>query len=167
MIINNNVLLFYFQCFLYTSKTQEDRCNKKLNKKKVCYKQVNSSASQTSSSSSSSSKRTSSSSISSSSSSSNKKRSFKMTSSFNRKTQPTAPPSGLVLFNTEEQSDLVFLVGNSSEKMWRFPAHTFIVKEASPVFKWLVESQNNNKENSKIQCCITCCQPETFHIIMR
>ncbi|CAG2111666.1 unnamed protein product, partial [Medioppia subpectinata] len=59
--------------------------------------------------------------------------------------QPSAPSPGLVLFNSEEQSDIVFLVGEDEANIWRFPAHSFIVENASPIFKAIVDS--TDREN--------------------
>lgn len=53
---------------------------------------------------------------------------------------PSAPAPGLVLFNSEEQSDLIFNVGTSQGEIWRIPAHSFVLASSSPVFAKLVES---------------------------
>lgn len=56
---------------------------------------------------------------------------------------PSAPAPGLVLFNSEEQSDIIFNVGTSDEEIWRIPAHSFVVASASPVFAKLVHSDES------------------------
>lgn len=54
---------------------------------------------------------------------------------------PSAPAPGLVLYNSEEQSDLIFNVGPSNDgEVWRIPAHSFVIACASPVFAKLVDS---------------------------
>ncbi|KAI1303102.1 BTB/POZ domain-containing protein 6 [Halotydeus destructor] len=88
---------------------------------------------------------------------------------------PSAPSPGLVLFNTEEQSDIVFNVGTDQDvlgggkSVWRFPAHSFILAEASPVFADIIRTQldhygsmmSGNKPEIFIHC-----QPEIFHIVL-
>lgn len=87
---------------------------------------------------------------------------------------PSAPSPGLVLFNTEEQSDIVFTVGIDQEAInthtaWRFPAHSFIVAEASPIFAEMIRTQVDPyrgipgvKPEIRIHC-----PPEIFHILLR
>lgn len=88
---------------------------------------------------------------------------------------PSAPSPGLVLYNTEEQSDIVFTVGAdaeafASQSAWRFPAHSFIVAEASPVFAEIIRTQLDLYRlavpGSKPEICIQC-PPEIFHILLR
>lgn len=89
--------------------------------------------------------------------------------------QPSAPSPGLVLFNCEEQSDIIFNVGIDQDVIngktcWRFPAHSFIVAEASSVFAAVIRTQldqygiimSGNKPEIFIHC-----QPEIFHIMLR
>ena len=80
---------------------------------------------------------------------------------------PSAPSPGLVLFNNEEQSDLVFLVGKDESKLWRFPAHSFILEDASSFFKAIASAneKNSNKETREIR--INWCEPDTFHAILK
>jgi len=87
---------------------------------------------------------------------------------------PSAPSPGLVLFNNEEESDIIFIVTkdiNSNQDKWRFPAHSFIMKDASPVFQTIIQLVNqepafptdsNNKPLINLQC-----PPEIFHMMMR
>ncbi|XP_054168895.1 BTB/POZ domain-containing protein 6-B-like [Oppia nitens] len=91
--------------------------------------------------------------------------------------QPTAPSPGLVLFNSEEHSDIVFMVSNDSRPVWRFPAHSFIVENASPVFKAIVDSGGggggfggaDRTADAKQQHIkqINYCEPEIFYVILR
>ena len=81
---------------------------------------------------------------------------------------PSAPSVGLVLFNNEEQSDIIFLVGKDDTNLWRFPAHSFILEDASPFFKAILtarHSQNENKDNREIR--INWCEHESFHVILK
>ena len=105
---------------------------------------------------------------------------------------PSAPSPGLVLFNSEEHSDIVFNVGVANESTWRFPAHSFIVAEASPVFESIVNSQRDQINSYSTRRSLTPngqhlqptmtgekedemmkpeifvhCQPEIFHLMMR
>ncbi|KAJ6221627.1 hypothetical protein RDWZM_000172 [Blomia tropicalis] len=77
-------------------------------------------------------------------------------------TIPSAPSPGLVLFNNEEQSDLVFLVGKEEQKLWRFPAHSFLLKDVSPFFKAISSAA---KEQREIR--VNWVEPDTFHIILK
>lgn len=83
---------------------------------------------------------------------------------------PSAPSPGLVLFNTEEQSDIVFNVGVDQEgghgSVWRFPAHIFIVAEASPVLATLIQHELDAHPGRKPEIPIHC-QPEIFQIMLR
>ncbi|CAG2107514.1 unnamed protein product, partial [Medioppia subpectinata] len=83
--------------------------------------------------------------------------------------QPSAPSPGLVLFNSEEQSDIVFLVGEDEANIWRFPAHSFIVENASPIFKAIVDSTDRSSAavDRQITKKINYCKPEIFRIILR
>ena len=80
---------------------------------------------------------------------------------------PSAPSPGLVLFNTEDQSDIVFNVGTSDGETWRFPAHSFIVGDASPVFEHIINSQRQANLNGSKPEIFVHCQPETFHAMLR
>lgn len=86
---------------------------------------------------------------------------------------PSAPDPGLVLFNTEEQSDIIFNVG-IDESTWRFPAHSFIVAEASDVFMSIVNSHRDHLNSNMINSSSekkpeihVHCQPEIFHLMLR
>ncbi|CAG2176612.1 unnamed protein product [Oppiella nova] len=81
--------------------------------------------------------------------------------------QPSAPSPGLVLFNSEEQSDIVFMVGNEGEPSWRIPAHSFIVENASPVFKAIVDTTDRTGQQQTTIRQINYCKPEVFRIILR
>lgn len=83
---------------------------------------------------------------------------------------PSAPSHSSLLFNNEEQSDLVFLVGMDETNVWRFPVHSCVIQEASPLFKDIVcaeNSDNNNNLIDKPQVKINWCDPDTFHIILK
>lgn len=81
---------------------------------------------------------------------------------------PSAPSPGLVLYNNEEQADLAFLVGQNDSKLWRFPAHSFILEDASSFFKALamtVKDKNSNAETKEIR--INWCEHDIFDIILK
>lgn len=79
-------------------------------------------------------------------------------------TGPSAPCLGLVLYNNEEQADVVFLVG-PDHKPWRFPAHSVILLEASSFFKDLLShcDPNNNQRNIQIDWC----DPTSFEAVLK
>jgi hypothetical protein len=83
---------------------------------------------------------------------------------------PSAPSPGLLLFNSEEQSDMIFNVGVDPTDMWRIPAHSFVVHGASPVFQAIIDSRHNSLGNNfgdkkpEIQIY---CQPELFQAMLR
>lgn len=86
---------------------------------------------------------------------------------------PSAPSAGPLLFNSENESDLSFSVSASpaDESRWRFPAHSFVLRGASPVFQALVDSHKHiielmaaRRERPEIYVQ---CPPEIFHIILR
>ncbi|KAI1303103.1 BTB/POZ domain-containing protein 6 [Halotydeus destructor] len=86
---------------------------------------------------------------------------------------PSAPSPGLVLFNTEEQSDMIFNVGldeedMSSQHVWRFPVHSFVIADASPVFADVIRTQLDHygsMGDTKPEIFIQC-QPEIFQIVL-
>lgn len=81
---------------------------------------------------------------------------------------PSAPSPGLVLFNNEEQSDMVFLVGKEENKLWRFPAHSFILEDSSPFFKALATARKEKAANNeRTEIRVNWCEPETFHAILK
>lgn len=81
---------------------------------------------------------------------------------------PSAPFLGHELFNNEDQSDVVFLVGIDPDKEWRFPAHTSIICNASSVFKSFCENVDPNSVSGKPkEIKITVCDPTTFHTILK
>lgn len=86
-------------------------------------------------------------------------------------TGPSAPSPGLVLFNSEEQSDMVFNVGTDASDMWRIPAHSFVVSGASPVFQAIIDSRQNSlgvnyhAGNKKPEIQVYC-QPELFQAML-
>ncbi|XP_015783330.1 BTB/POZ domain-containing protein 6-like [Tetranychus urticae] len=89
---------------------------------------------------------------------------------------PSAPSPGLILFNSEDQSDLVFIVTldpvggfSSFQDKWRFPAHSFIIRESSPFFQSLVKQLDSNKnwKLPEVKPIVNIqCQPEIFHSVM-
>ena len=85
---------------------------------------------------------------------------------------PSAPSPGLVLFNSEEQADMIFNVGIEPSHTWRIPAHSFVVDGASPVFQAIVHSRQNSlginymMGDKKPEISVYC-QPEIFHSILR
>lgn len=94
-------------------------------------------------------------------------------------TAPTAPDYGLLL-NNEDGSDIVFMVGNliAGDRVWRFPAHSFVIENASEVFKTIVVSTcqpySNRLEISENKCGdstpthhLSDCNPEIFQILLR
>ena len=85
-----------------------------------------------------------------------------------RQELPSAPSPGLVLFNNEEQSDLIFLVGKDEKNPWRFPAHSFILEDASSFFK-AIASANREKflGNEATEIRVNWCEPETFEAILK
>ncbi|XP_015782913.1 uncharacterized protein LOC107360710 isoform X2 [Tetranychus urticae] len=83
---------------------------------------------------------------------------------------PSAPSPGLVLFNSEEQSDLIFIVtmDDREDDGLKFPGHSFIIKDSSPIFQDIVnqigqrqKSPSDSKPIINIQC-----RPETLHNLM-
>lgn len=89
---------------------------------------------------------------------------------------PSAPSPGLILFNCEDQSDIIFSVTlnppinqedglKCDSNKWRFPAHSFIIQESSPFFASLVQQLKNEKKSKPIVNIN--CQPELFHLLMR
>lgn len=78
---------------------------------------------------------------------------------------PSAPSPGLVLYNNEEQADLVFLVGQNDNKLWRFPAHSFILEDASSFFKALATTVKDNTETKEIR--INWCEHDIFDMILK
>ena len=81
--------------------------------------------------------------------------------------EPSAPSPGLLLFNSEELSDIVFLVGLNEDK-WRIPAHSFVVADASRVFQEIIANTklDSTREDQKPEIAVTC-QPEVFHAMLR
>lgn len=99
---------------------------------------------------------------------------------------PSAPSPGLVLFNTEDQSDISFIVGTSDTDTWRFPAHSFVLSDSSPVFANIISTLNNHrsvndqdldglnkscgkdgKESNSSREIMIHCHPEIFCIMLR
>jgi len=81
---------------------------------------------------------------------------------------PSAPSPGLVLFNNEEQADLIFSVGLDSKGKdgWRIPAHSFVVSGASPVFRGIIEKYAGSYSVEKKPEITVFCQPELFHYML-
>lgn len=84
---------------------------------------------------------------------------------------PSAPSPGLVLFNSEEQSDLIFIVtmdSNPEKNDLKFPGHSFIIRESSPIFNDIIHEINQRQSNSDQKPIINIqCRPETLHMLMR
>lgn len=90
---------------------------------------------------------------------------------------PSAPTPGMVLFKREEQSDIVFIVGTTDSETWRFPAHSFVLSDSSPVFANIINTLNNQsinnrdsdglKEGSNGNEIMIHCRPEIFNIMLR
>ncbi|RWS12858.1 BTB/POZ domain-containing protein 2-like protein [Dinothrombium tinctorium] len=83
---------------------------------------------------------------------------------------PSAPTPGLVLFNSEEQSDIVFNISsdpNGSEG-WRFPAHSFIIENASSALKQIIEKkrQQISTTDAPRPEIFVRCKPEIFILMM-
>lgn len=78
---------------------------------------------------------------------------------------PSAPSPGLVLYNNEEQADLAFLVGQNDSQLWRFPAHSFILEDASSFFKALATTVKDNTETKEIR--INWCEHDIFDMILK
>jgi hypothetical protein len=83
--------------------------------------------------------------------------------------EPSAPSPGLLLFNSEELSDIVFIVGMDANT-WRIPAHSFVVSGASRVFEEIIASRkigNVDQSNDKKPEVAVYCQPDVFHAMLR
>lgn len=93
---------------------------------------------------------------------------------------PSAPTPGMVLFKREEQSDIVFIVGTTDSETWRFPAHSFVLSESSPVFANIINTLNNQSINNRDSDglkegstgnngneIMIHCHPEIFNIMLR
>lgn len=78
---------------------------------------------------------------------------------------PSAPSPGLVLYNNEEQADLAFLVGQNDSQLWRFPAHSFILEDASSFFKAIATTVKDNSETKEIR--INWCEHDIFDMILK
>lgn len=82
---------------------------------------------------------------------------------------PSAPSPGLLLFNSEELSDIVFNVGIDANA-WRIPAHSFVVSGASRVFEEIIASkkidQFDYSTDKKPEVGVYC-QPDVFHAMLR
>lgn len=84
---------------------------------------------------------------------------------------PSAPSAGLTLFNSEEQSDVIFLVSSDSTiktDKWRFPAHSFIIRESCPLLHNFITCPENfsGYTDSKPTIYIQC-KPDIFYLMMR
>lgn len=70
------------------------------------------------------------------------------------------------LFDSEEFSDVTFLVGPDEEKAWRFPAHKLILSISSPVFQTMFESSlSEAKLHPEVR--ITDVEPVAFENLLR
>lgn len=76
---------------------------------------------------------------------------------------PSAPSPGLLLFNSEEASDIVFIVGVDDNK-WRIPAHSFVLSGASRVFERII-SESKKVDGQKHEVAVTC-PPDVFHAML-
>lgn len=52
--------------------------------------------------------------------------------------EPTAPSPGPVFHNSEDKSDIAFIVGH--EEKWRIPAHRFILEKTAPTLQALLQA---------------------------
>lgn len=77
---------------------------------------------------------------------------------------PSAPTIGHHLYNDEKDADIVFLVGLEKNNLWRFPAHSLILKNTSSYFRKIIIGKNNNNNREII---IDWCDPLTFEIILK
>lgn len=83
-----------------------------------------------------------------------------------KRDSPSAPSPGLVLFNSEEEADIIFNVAVDYPKdVWRIPAHSFILSGSSPVFRSLVNLPMD-KTSTKQEINVFC-QPELFYSMLR
>ncbi|XP_023236402.1 BTB/POZ domain-containing protein 2-like isoform X1 [Centruroides sculpturatus] len=82
--------------------------------------------------------------------------------------QPSAPSPGSVFFNSEYKSDVVFMVGKPPN-VWRFPAHSFILAPASPLFEAFAKGNFHLSEESE-ECWIidiNDVSPDVFQSLLR
>lgn len=77
---------------------------------------------------------------------------------------PSAPNFEVMLFNSEEQSDVVFLVGEEPD-VWRFPCHLRVLSSMSPVFHSL--PIYDLRSSSKVVLTVTDIKPYAFENLLR
>ncbi|XP_013771750.1 BTB/POZ domain-containing protein 6-like [Limulus polyphemus] len=77
---------------------------------------------------------------------------------------PSAPSFEMMLFNSEEQSDVVFLVGEEPD-IWRFPCHLHVLSTMSPVFRSLPIYDFTS--SSKVVLTVTDIKPYAFENLLR
>ena len=81
---------------------------------------------------------------------------------------PSAPSLGYILFNNEEQADVIFLVGTHKDNIWRFPAHCEIIKNSSSFFNAVsVTIEREKRNNNLLEIPINWCEPEIFQMILK
>ncbi|XP_022252307.1 BTB/POZ domain-containing protein 2-like isoform X2 [Limulus polyphemus] len=78
---------------------------------------------------------------------------------------PTAPTPGQVLYNSEEQHDVIFMVGKG-ENIWRFPCHSFILRDASPAFQSLLICEVTNWDRV-LTLTVEDVEPHVFEKLLR
>lgn len=91
------------------------------------------------------------------------------TSSLSPAPLPSAPSPGSVFFNSEHQSDVVFMVGNPPN-VWRFPAHSFILEPAIPIFRDVFAKDNLPQSEESEECWIidiNDVSPDVFQYLLR
>ncbi|XP_013787394.1 BTB/POZ domain-containing protein 2-like [Limulus polyphemus] len=78
---------------------------------------------------------------------------------------PSAPTIGQILYNGEDQSDVIFMVVQG-EKCWRFSAHCVILSSASSFFRSILE-RKKTRIDSVINVEIKHIQPHIFDTILK
>ncbi|XP_055935377.1 BTB/POZ domain-containing protein 6-B-like isoform X2 [Argiope bruennichi] len=56
--------------------------------------------------------------------------------------QPSAPSPGHLFYNSEDHSDITFIVG---QEEWRFPAHSFILSKTRPTLSALLKAAHGDQ----------------------
>ncbi|KFM60453.1 BTB/POZ domain-containing protein 2, partial [Stegodyphus mimosarum] len=62
--------------------------------------------------------------------------------------EPSAPSPGHLFYNSEDHSDITFIVG---QEEWRFPAHSFILGKTQPTFLSLLRAASSEKQYEEIR----------------
>lgn len=61
---------------------------------------------------------------------------------------PSAPSPGHLFYNSEDHSDIAFIVGREE---WRFPAHSFILQKSQPTLNALLRTATGGTEDLDIR----------------